>query len=1300
MARESQFFYLGRAIWRSLAMVGVLLMLYVIMGRQVAPMINRTAPAVEQFLSTWLQQPVRIGSVQGEWRGFGPVFTVRDVAIGEQFALDTLVLEPALIASLVKQDIIFFRLSATGASIDVSYEDDRWTVPAFSAFESDTRVRRSLLQIYDQLLAQDSLQLRNIRINLLKDTQRFDVLLADVFILSSPDQHAARGDVVLDPDGQAVPAAIQVEARNIRATPDFSIYLEHDLFDLPAVLNLAGGTADWPIDATRLAVSGAWWAEWQGGEWQEIHAEIDQGDAAFRFVGDAASVAQQQIEAFSAALHWAPRNGAQYLQLEDLTFTYNDRLWPLSRYELTLDGQQTLITASEINVATLGALLTDWTGTPLFDRHEISGTVTDVQVQIPQQVDVLRWQDTRLTGVLTEGYFGPFGGYPGIEGIKGRFTATPRGGVLQSQAGDWRVDIPEVLPSVLELNVEAGEFAWRVGEGSVLNIASGPLSMLWRDVGRLQGQLATTVDLSAQPRLTESVFALSLAGERLDTEALNDALPMNLDPAVQRWIRTNIHYLEAEDWAVILPNTFSPDPKVQAGVLLADVQRASVRFDPSWPDVANATGQFFMDHRGLSVALQAAELGGLRLANGDLNMPFSVGPRWVHINTPVAGSAQDAWRLVTDSPLHSLLNDTIRQWDVSGEIAGHLSLNVPLAEADIYADIALDVRQGRLVLPEQALAISDISGPLFVSTEQGVRGLGLQGKFFDQLTQFDVATQVHDGAWNFSIHADGDLPVDTFGAWLDDPVLSGMPGIVPYTANITFLDGWPQFELSSSLQGLEIPLPAPVGKQAEETRALALTLGLGDTHQVAFTYGNDVVGQLIVANDWSLDSAVFGVGEVPRPLQSGRILADIRVPDLDADAWWIEIQRFRTLFSSNDDGLPLAGPSMRADVNLQAASATLLQQQFNDFTVVLNNSADGLTAEVRANEVRGILGLSGEPGEPLILILDYLSLQTAQRPEDEPPPPYAYDPEDDPFYDYAAQDIPPMQIELRRLLVNDLDYGYWSFNVENDADSVRVSDLNGLVRFLEVTGDMEWRFAEQQRQSTHLNLNIRGGNINRFLTASGFTPIADSQSVRATADVSWPGSPLYFAGLGLVGSVDFDLRNGAIYELEEFDSIKLIGLMNVTRIFRRLSLDFRDVLNAGFSYDQIAGDLVLNQGVVSVGDRLLLDGSGAKMFFNGSYDVPTDQLDAEGVVIARVTNAAGLVALGAGVTPPLALLVIFGERAFERELERLFSVRTEISGSLRDPNVTATRLFDSNIRGNDATIEERVRELFGPESRP
>ncbi|WLD57087.1 hypothetical protein NFC81_10155 [Salinispirillum sp. LH 10-3-1] len=1308
MVEPTRLFYFGRAVWRSLAMVALLLVVYVIIGRQLAPMVSRTVPVVESYLSEWLQQPVSIGSIQGEWRGFGPVFTVREVSIGDHFDLDNLVLEPALIASLVKQDLIFFRLVATGASLDVERIDGRWQVPAFLAFESDSRVRRSLLQIYDQLLAQDSLQFRNIELHLSDGQQTLDILLADVFIISSSDQHAVRGDLIIDPNGQSTLAGIQLEARNTRTAPDLRLYFEHERLDVSDSLTLLGlSDLASQFGVAQVAVAGEWWLDWRDQRVQSVQASLNSGAVQF---WPESLPRQQELQQLQAVVRWQPgsEHDDETWDIDNLSFLYNEALWSPSTHQLVRNADSYRFTASRLNLQTIGEIVQPWMSFDLFNRHNLDGELTNFFVHIPTNDDGLVLRDIEVSGELAAGRFDADGNFPGFQNVEGRFQAGLMQGELVVSSSPLQVQLPRVMPEDFFLHAQNATVGWRVSDHGDLSLATNDMSLVWQGVGQLRGRLAASLGLTANSQLAEPVLALSLAGERLDADSLSSALPLALNTGVQRWIRDNVHFLDSRHWAVALPNVLAPDVRTVTGLITADVERANVRFHPEWPDVASASGRFWMDHRGFEVHVDSASFANIDLSDGRVRLPFTDKGAVLYVETPLAGQANDGWRVVTDTPLRELLSPALLGWFVEGETMGHLSLAVPFSDEPIYADVQLDIKDGTLVLPDQELAFSALNGPLSINSVHGLHSSNIRGQFFGEPLQVGLQTLTDPaGNWVFDFSADGSVPVNALGDWLDNPLLATLNGKVAYQGSMRIVDGWPTFNILSDLVGLEIPSPRPIGKSAEEARPLQLVIETGEAQGVSFAYGQHVQGEVRADARWNLTQGAIGIGRPPRAMEQQRLLADLVIDELDADAWWQEIQRIREVFRRAGTPMAAGESGIIAEATVRAERTLLLGQTFNQMDVAMNQNTDGLTAQIRADEVRGIIGVSGEPGDPMVLILDYLNLRTEQADETEqehpaddvPPPAYAYDPENDPFSGYEPSDLPPMQVELRRLLVNDVDFGYWSFDLENDASRVSVRNLAGIVRHVEVDGEMDWRFAENNRQSTHLTLNVRAGNIARFLQASDYTPIIDSQSFRGSADVSWPGSPLYFAGQALVGSVNFNMRNGAIYEMEEFDSIKLIGLMNVTRIFRRLSLDFRDVLNAGFSYDQVTGDLVLNQGLISVGNRLVLDGSGAKMFFNGSYSVPDDALDAEGVIIARVTNAAGLVALGAGVAPPVALLVIFGERAFERELERLFSVRTEITGSIRDPRVVATRLFDSNIRGNDATIEERVRELFGPELR-
>src|SRR5690606_23070264 len=114
----------------------------------------------------------------------------------------------------------------------------------------------------------------------------------------------------------------------------------------------------------------------------------------------------------------------------------------------------------------------------------------------------------------------------------------------------------------------------------------------------------TSLALTGRSQLTEPVLALSLAGERLDATSLSALLPRALQPGVQRWIRDNIHFLDSRHWAVALPNVLSSDLRTVTGLITADIERANLRFHPEWPDIASATGRFWMDSQGFDVHVE------------------------------------------------------------------------------------------------------------------------------------------------------------------------------------------------------------------------------------------------------------------------------------------------------------------------------------------------------------------------------------------------------------------------------------------------------------------------------------------------------------------------------------------------------------------------------------------------------------------------------------------------------------------------------------------------------------------------
>lgn len=1323
MNTRAAFFNLRRAMWRSIALLVVMLGVYVLLGRQLTPMVERTVPTLENYFSELLEQTVTIDDIQGEWRGFGPAFTIRGLSIGDDFRISNFILEPALLDSLVKGNAIFSRFSINGATIGVEHDGEGWGVPAFEAVGRDQQLQEVFDQVYNQLLEQEAIQLRNLGLTFRGFDQELAVNLIDGLIIGTHEYHELSGELLIDPDGQAVSSLVQLEARDTRTNPQLQAYLRHGAFDassyLPAQLEGLG------FQPSNLELSAEWWFDWQDGELASVQAQVQEGGV--RFVTDQEE-SEQALDSLIGSLYWQPQPASdgvdQELKIRDLSFRYNDVLWPVSNHDVSVTPDQLTLTTDQIAISRLGAMVEPWLPMDIFSRHDIQGQLVNTQIELPRSDDGLDWLAAEVSGELQDGDFSAVDYIPGFQQVDGHFRANVFSGVIDINTGPLVVSLPDVLPEDIPMDVETGAVAWRLSDDLNLKIASSPVTFDWADQVRVDGSFAFSGSMNPDAdTMIEPVLALTLAGDRLNNERLFAALPMALDPEVLDWMHTNLHDLDGGPWALALPNVLSSNLATRIGMISAEVNQLAVTIDDDWPRFEQLSGDFWLDHHGIAATLTDGEFGDVGLVNGELTLPFVEGNAEINIAAQARGLASAGWRLVTDTPLREFLSDDIAAWQMAGFVSSDVDLTIPFDESPVALTLDMDVQNAVLTMPELGLSFTDIRGPLQLSTDTGLTSERLDARLFGAPLHTAMHTQVRDnGDWDFRFPAAGEASLAALGLWLDDPWLSAQDHTVDFSGVMSTEADTVNLDLRSDLVGLPLNLPEPFDKAGEDSQPLHLQLTLDpNSRHIRAQYADQSDVHLRTTENGELVDGSIGLGSAAPALSEGTLRVDVELPTINANAWLAQWEQVQSLYDLDvledqpiDRRLEGWADFPLDQVRLRTDSFTFEDVTLNDLVVDVIRGDLGWVADLDSRQISGVLALSEEADQPSILDLDYVrfgeAVESPEFPEvipveelDEAPQrntrePHNYRPEDDLLAALNPNMVPFMQVSLAELTLQGQSFGQWNFTVEPDMDErlIRINDLQGEIRLVEIDGNMVWDMPENDWHQTQVNLNARAGNLGDVLEASGLTPVITSERAEGSAEARWAGSPIAYQTTGVTGRVQFDARDGSLRELDDFDGIRIIGLLNVTRIFRRLSLDFRDVFTAGFTYDQVAGDLLFDEGNVSVGERLLLDGSGAKMFFGGDYDMLADELDGEGVVIARVSNTAGLIALGAGFSPPVALMVIFGERALERELERLFSVRTDITGSLAQPDVRASRLFDSDIRGNDATLEERMRELFGP----
>ena len=99
-----------------------------------------------------------------------------------------------------------------------------------------------------------------------------------------------------------------------------------------------------------------------------------------------------------------------------------------------------------------------------------------------------------------------------------------------------------------------------------------------------------------------------------------------------------------------------------------------------------------------------------------------------------------------------------------------------------------------------------------------------------------------------------------------------------------------------------------------------------------------------------------------------------------------------------------------------------------------------------------------------------------------------------------------------------------------------------------------------------------------MMDALGFPGLIDGGQTTAEIDAIWPGPPSAFALAKLeTGAITLKVAEGRILEVEPGVG-RFFGLLSLSEIPRRLSLDFSDFFRSGLSFNSITGTFGLDKG--------------------------------------------------------------------------------------------------------------------------
>jgi uncharacterized protein YhdP len=167
--------------------------------------------------------------------------------------------------------------------------------------------------------------------------------------------------------------------------------------------------------------------------------------------------------------------------------------------------------------------------------------------------------------------------------------------------------------------------------------------------------------------------------------------------------------------------------------------------------------------------------------------------------------------------------------------------------------------------------------------------------------------------------------------------------------------------------------------------------------------------------------------------------------------------------------------------------------------------------------------------------------------------------------------------------------------------------------------------------------------------------------------VSWLGSPMSLDYPSLSGQVNLNIASGQFLQAEP-GAARLLGVLSLQSLPRRLALDFRDVFQEGFAFDNVGGDLRIEQGVAHT-NNLRMRGVQAVVLMEGQADIARETQDLRVVVVPELNAGTASLAY-AVINPAIGLGTFLAQMFLRKPLIEAGTREFLVTGPWADPQVT------------------------------
>lgn len=801
-----------------------------------------------------------------------------------------------------------------------------------------------------------------------------------------------------------------------------------------------------------------------------------------------------------------------------------------------------------------------------------------------------------------------------------------------------------------------------------------------QDQGKIVGRASVLKEHSQASPYFLARFHVENATEKVAKLSYPDKI---MDDDVLQWLKEGLQQVSATGdvlYAGRLENGVDFGPSY-SGIFNARVyiNKLKLLYDTEWPLVNSSNALAEFENNGLFITSPKANSEHLEAELIEVTIANFLSPR-LGLKLTVKDQVQNQWKWMAKTPLTEIIPYYSDISKPLGKSQTKVDVEIPLESEDFDIRYNIGLKTNNLGFDLDALGInlSKANGDVLINNE-GVTIVNMNANWYGQAMQLS-STNLKSGDIHFKIDAT-DLDVSSIKHYIPDDIGLQLKGKSTWRFNLKLnpnTNNRPLFELTmnSNLEGTSIYLPEPIFKPEEDVEPLKakiiwhqnkdldLALTLSDRFKTNTKWVRNDRDELEL-----LSSMInFGAAPLAQSLPQGIIITG-EMNKLNIDQW-------ATLFNkeSNTDNPSIYSKVNNINVDIEQLTwKGITAQKVHLYESRVNGGVSGkITSSITEGEY--FIPSGDLLTEQIKIDLEWINYQLSEKSEES---------------DYSKlipSDLPSLILNVKTVELNGMKFNAVKLNLgHEDVNSLQLNELNISFEKLNLNAAGNWIYDPLEKQhDSRIFIGLKDKDFGTSLTHLNLGDALKEGELSFESELFWDKGMLDFKFKEAVGKATFKLKDGFLKNVEP-GSGRFVGLLSLSALPRRLSLDFSDFLKEGLEYKSIKGDFDIHDGSLWT-SNLIMKGVSSTIKLDGRTGVSEQDYDQIITITPKIRDSLPLLGtLVSGSQAGWALLLF--QKIFKKPIDDSVTINYKMTGSWDDPIIKVIR--PSEPEESEITNDER-----------